>query len=291
MRKPILALAALILAAQTQAAAVKLTDGSVITGEVTQADGLVKVKNAAGETSIPKDKVSSIVEDGSVGAGGSAAAGEVHSPYIDKVNARRAKYGNEDGLPQSTLVQSDQLQVNIGQLNYTGDAFLVKDLTTGATLVSASDLAGLSYGLIWAHSFTDYVALEMWGDFASASKDFSVNGTSYNIKVQRFDLGIGPKVQKAINLGSPESAVHLIPNIGITPIWSSNTGSTNFGGTTTNFNASSLGASVNAGFDMQFGGALISVKARYLLSSDVSGNLKASNTSAWLPQIGLGWSF
>ncbi len=61
----------------------------------------------------------------------------------------------------------------------------------------------------------------------------------------------------------------------------------------TSFNSSSVGASLNVGLDFQFGGALIGVKYRYLVSDDVTGspNLKSSNTSASLPQLAVGFSF
>jgi hypothetical protein len=78
----------------------------------------------------------------------------------------------------------------------------------------------------------------------------------------------------------------------LTPVWSSASGSASGTGlTTTDFNSSSFGASFNGGLDFQFGGALISAKARYLVSTDVTGSLKSSNTSAFLPQIGVGFSF
>ena len=267
------------------AGTVVLTDGSSLTGDLKeQANGDVVVTTGAGEITVAKDKVRSIVKDATATAAPASAG--VDNSYIENVERRRAKYGNQDGLPHTTNVQQDQWMVTLGQLNYTGDAFLIKD-SGGATLVSASDLAGISYGLAYAHSYTDWVALEFWGDYSSASKDYTVAGTSTNIHLQHADIAIGPKVQKAIALGGPEQKLALIPSIGVTPLWSSASGTT--GGSS--FSSSSLGASLNAGLDFQFGGAVIGVKARYLVCSDVTGNLKSSNTSAWMPQLGLGFSF
>jgi hypothetical protein len=138
------------------------------------------------------------------------------------------------------------------------------------------------------------VALEVWGDYSAASKDYSVGAVKAKLDLTRFNVGIGPKVQKAIALGGPEQSITLIPNISLTPVWSSaNGGVSGEGFTTTSFNSSSFGASLNAGLDFQFGGALISAKARYLVSTDVSGSkgLASSNTSAFLPQLGIGYSF
>jgi hypothetical protein len=129
--------------------------------------------------------------------------------------------------------------------------------------------------------------LEVWGDYSAASKDYTVAGSTTTLKLSRFNVGIGPKIQKAIALGGPEQSLVLIPNISLTPAWSSATGSAG----STSFNSSSFGASLNGGLDFQFGGALIFAKARYLVSTDVTGSLKSSNTSAFLPQFGVGFSF
>lgn len=274
-----------LLSGPLQAARVTLTDGSSLSGETKeQANGDLVVSTGAGEITVAKDKIRSVIQDGQV----SESAAGVDNSYVEGVEARRAKYGNKDGLPHTQNLQQDQLAVTIGQLNYVGDAFLVKD-ATGATVLSASDSSGISYGLNYAHSFTDWVALEVWGSYAAASKDFSIAGTSYAYRLQSFNVGVGPKIQKAIALGGPEQAITLIPNIGLTPIWSSASGSIDK--TTVSFNSSSVGASLNAGLDFQFGGALIGAKARYLLASDVTGNLKSNNTSAWMPQLSVGFSF
>jgi hypothetical protein len=278
-------LSAVLSAGTARAAVVTMTDGSSLSGDIKEQDnGDVVVSTGAGEITVAKGKIRSIIKDSSSAAPINTG---VDNSYIENVEKRRAKFGNQDGLPHTQNLQQDQLFVTAGQLNYTGDAFLVKDPSSGATLLSDSDLAGISYGLGYAHSYTDWVALEVWGDYSSVSKDYTVSGSSSNLSLQRFDIGIGPKVQKAIALGSPEQSLSLIPSIGLTPIWSSAMGSN--GGTS--FNSSSVGASFNVGLDFQFGGALIGLKYRYLVSSDVTGSLKSNNTSAGLPQLAVGFSF
>jgi hypothetical protein len=267
------------------AGVVTMTDGSSLTGDLKQqANGDVVVATGAGEITVAKDKIRSIITDASATAAPANAG--VDNSYIENVEKRRAKYGNQDGLPHTQNLQQDQVFVTVGQLGYTGDAFLVKD-STGATVLSDSDLAGLSYGLGYAHSYTDWVALEVWGDYSTVSKDFSLDGSSTSLSLQRFDLGIGPKVQRAFALGGPEQSLSLIPSIGVTPLWSSATGSSG----KESFNSSSVGASLNVGLDFQFGGALIGVKYRYLVSSDVTGSLRTNNTSAGLPQLVVGFAF
>jgi hypothetical protein len=264
------------------AGTVTLTDGSSLSGEIKeQANGDVVVATGAGEITVAKDKIRSIVKDGSA-----TTAPAVDNSYIEGVEARRAKYGNKDGLPRTQNLQQDQLAVTVGQLNYTGDAYTSL----------ASDLSGISYGLAYAHSYTDWVAMEVWGDYSYVSKDIPfVPGTSLTLKLQRYNIGIGPKVQKAIALGGPEQSITLIPSIGLTPVWSSvNASATvaNSTGSGSTLNSSSVGASLNVGLDFQFGGALIGAKYRYLVSTDVSGSgLKSSNTSAGLPELAVGFSF
>lgn len=283
-RSLMLSLALLMLANLAGAAVVTLNDGSSLSGDIKeQANGDIIVVTGAGEITVAKDKIRSVVKDGSA----ASAAPEGDMRYINKVLARREKYGNEDGIPHSMNLQKDQWAVTVGQLQYTGDAFLVKD-GTGKTVLSASDLAGISYGLSWAHSFTDYVALETWGDYSYAAKDYTVGSLSTSMTIQRFNVGIGPKVQKAIRIGDAEQSMSLIPSFSLTPLYSSATGST----AGVSFNSSSVGASLNGGLDFQFGGALIGVRARYLVSSDVSSaKLNSSNTSAWEPQLNIGWAF
>ncbi len=282
----VLGLGVSLVASPLHAALVTLTDGSSLSGDIKeQANGDVVVATGAGEITVAKEKIRSIVKDASTSSAQAPAAG-VDNSYVEGVLARRAKYGNQDGLPQTQNLQKDQLAVTVGQQTYTGDAFLVKD-ANGTTLVNASDIAGITYGLAYAHSFTDWVALEIWGDYGSASKDFTVAGTSSSYKLQHSNFAIGPKVQKAFRLGAPEQSLSLIPSIGLTPLWSNASGSVG----STSFTSSSFGAALNVGLDFQFGGALIGAKYRYLVSSDVTGNLKSSNTSAGLPELAVGFAF
>jgi hypothetical protein len=281
MRKVLITIFFIFFASLAQAGVVTLNDGSSLSGELKeQANGDIVVVTGAGEITVAKDKIKSVIKDGS------AAAPSGDFKYINEVLTRREKYGNEDGLPHTQNLQATQIAFTVGQLNYTGDGWIAKDLS-GTTLVNASDLAGISFGLAWARSYTDYIALEVWGDYSFASKDYSYAGTPKSYRLQRYDVAIGPKVQKAIHLGGPEQAINLIPSIGLTPMWSGANGDNGL----TTFNSSSVGASLNGGLDLQFGGALVGVKVRYLLSSDVTGSLKSSNTSAWLPQLSVGWAF
>jgi hypothetical protein len=267
---------------------VKLSDGSSLSGQVTQLDnGDLSVTTGAGTLTVPKSKVVAVVTDGS-------AAAEHRNEYVEKVLERRRAYGNEDGLPRTQNLQQQQILFTVGQINNVGDAFLVKDPNSGATLLSAADLAGLSFGLAFARSYTDYIALEAWADYSAAAKDFTVSGTGNRYKLQRYNIGLGPKLQFATRVGRVESGMALIPSLGLTPVWSGANGeiTSNTGGSIAqSFNSSSVGASFNAGLDFQFGGALLSLKLRYLLTSDVTGNLKNNNTSALLPQIGAGFAF
>lgn len=281
MRTSSVLLALALAAGPLHADTVKLSDGSSLSGQVTEQDnGDVTVVTGAGTMTVPAAKVARIVKDGD------AATAEHHNAYVDKVMERRAYYGNEDGIPRTQNLQQNQVMVTIGQLTNSGDATLVAD-AAGTAVLKLSDISGISYGFAWSHSFSDYVALESWADYSAATKSYTLNGNSDTQTLQRYNLAIGPKVQKAINIGRPEQSLVLIPSIGITPLWSGANGNNK----TTTFYSSSIGASLNAGLDFQFGGAVLSAKVRYLLTADVTGGLSSSNTSALLPQVGVGWSF
>ena len=279
----VLGLGLMLVGASLHAGKVTLTDGSSLSGDLKeQPNGDVVVATGAGEITVAKEKIRSVIKDGSASSSPVASVySGTDNSYVEGVEARRAKYGNKDGLPQTQNLQKDQLGLTVGMLNYTGDAYTA----------TSSDLSGISYGLVYAHSFTDYVAMETWGDYSSANKSYDTgSGSKATLTLQRFNLGIGPKVQKAINLGAPEQNIMLIPNIGLTAVYSSAQGSG-----VASFNSNSLGASLNGGVDFQFGGALLMLKARYLVSTDVgnnvAGGLKSSNTSAFLPQAGVGFAF
>ena len=222
--------------------------------------------------------------------------GGVNSPYVDDVLRRRAQYGNSDGLPRTNLLQSRQLLFTLGQVVYVGDAYLVKD-GLGSTVLNSSDLGSLSYGLAFAQSFNDFIAWELWGDYSTVTKSYSYAtgpATTFNASsnLTRFDIGVGPKIQRAIALDGPERNFQMIPNLGLTPFYAGNSGSSyDSNGNSISLNHGNVGASLNVGLDFQFAGALLAVKARYLLSNDVTGGLHSSNTSAWLPQIGAGFAF
>src|SRR5262245_54326639 len=120
-------LLALGLAALTHAGMVTLNDGSSLSGELKeQANGDVIVVTGAGEITVAKDKIRSIIKDGSASSGGSSTA-EGDMSYVNKVLAKREKYGNEDGIPRTNNLNLQQVSFSIGQLNYTGDALDVKD--------------------------------------------------------------------------------------------------------------------------------------------------------------------
>jgi hypothetical protein len=181
-------------------------------------------------------------------------------------------------------LQSNQLSLTLGQLNYTGDAFTS----------TSSDLSGLSYGLAFAHSYTDFIALEIWGDYSYAAKDYTVSGSSTTLKLNRFNAGIGPKVQRAVQVGRVESGMVLLPNISLSAVYSgANATASGAAGPDSSFSSSSFGGALGAGLDFQFGGAVIGAKARYLLTTDVSNqaSLKSSNTSAFIPQLSVGFNF
>jgi hypothetical protein len=268
------------------AAMVTLNDGSSLSGELKeQANGDVIVGTGAGEITVSKDKIKSIMKDGTP-----SSAPEGDMSYVNKVLERRKKFGNDDGIPRTENIHQQQIQFTVGQLMNVGDAFLVKD-SAGATILNAADISGLSFGLSWAHSYTDYVALEVWGDYSGVAKDFSLLGASSSYKLQRYDVALGPKVQFAKHLGAVEGGMEIIPNVSLSPMWSGANGSVSNDAGSTSFNSSSIGAALSAGLDLQFGGALVSVKGRYLMTADVTGSLKNSNTSAFLPQLGVGWAF
>lgn len=277
MRISILFLGLALLAPALPADTLRLTDGSSLSGKVTELpDGAYKVATAAGEITVPADKVAAVVADAP------AASSAGRNAYVEGVLERRRAYGNEDGLPRAANLRANQLMLTLGQLQYTGDAFSA----------TASDLAGLSYGLAWAHSYTDFIAAELWGDYSQASKDYTVSGNATTLKLQRYNVGVGPKVQFATRVGRVESGMTLIPNLGLGLVWSGAQGSASGPGITpVDYNSSSVGAALSAGLDFQFGGAVLALKGRYLLTSDVTGSLKNTNTSAFLPQLGVGFNF
>lgn len=276
MRKLVLMILGLALATAAHAGVVSLTDGSSLSGELKeQANGDVIVVTGAGEITVAKDKIKSIVKDGSA----SSAKPEGDMTYVNKVLARREKYGNEDGIPRSANLQQRQIAFTIGQLSYVGDA-----LAFGPS-GSATDFNSIYYGLSLANSFNDVSGWELWGGYGIGEKDYG--SAIGKVSVQRSDISFMPRLQKAINLGQAESPVMLIPHVGIGPVYSyvSTMAPGAFRG------GSAVGGALSAGLDFQFGSALVGFKYRYLLSQDTSGSLNSRNLSASLLQASAGWAF
>jgi hypothetical protein len=283
-------LSLIFAASLARAGVVTMTDGSSLSGELTdQADGSVKVKTAAGEITVAKDKIRSVIKDSAQ----SAPGGE--SQYVKDVKARREKYGNEDGIPRGSLVLSRQVAFTVGQLNYIGDALNIKDPSSGLLLATTSEFSGLHYGLSLDSSFNDISGWEIWGGYSQGEKGFSWAGSSAKVNAQRVDAAFGIKVQKAMALGEVEQNFHFIPSLGLGPVFSYTTVGTYAASGSTlvarQVSSSAIGLALTLGGDLQFGSALIGAKVRYLMSSDVSGGLNSSNLSALLPQLSVGLAF
>ena len=276
MRKALLMLLSLAFTGMIHAATVTLTDGSSLSGEIKeQANGDIVVVTGAGEVTVMKDKIRSVIKDGNT----AAAKPEGDFSYMEKVKARREKYGNEDGIPRTANLQQRQISFSLGQLSYIGDA-----LAFGPT-GGAADFNSIYYGMGISNSFNDVSGWELWGGYGIGEKNYG-SGIR-KIAIQRSDVSFMPRLQKAINLGAAESPVMLIPHIGIGPVYSyvSSLAPSGF------FGGSAVGAGFSVGADLQFGSALIGLKCRYLLSQDTSGTLNSRNLSAVLPQVSMGWAF
>jgi len=271
MRKALLVLSSLLLSHLAHAGMVTLTDGSSLSGELKeQSNGDIIVVTGAGEMTVAKDKIKSVIKDGSA-----SSKPEGDFSYMDKVNARRAKYGNEDGIPRTSNLQQRQISFSLGQLSYLGDAL-------GS---SSSDFNSIYYGMGVSNSFNDLSGWELWGGYGIGEKDYGAAG---KVSVQRSDISFMQRLQKAINLGAAESPVMLIPHLGIGPVYSyvSTLAPGRF------YGGSAVGAAFSVGVDLQFGSALIGLKYSYLTSQDTSGSFPTSrNLSAGLPQISMGWAF
>ncbi|MES2201510.1 MAG: hypothetical protein V4498_04590 [candidate division FCPU426 bacterium] len=278
---------ALGLSGRLLAGAVMLEDGTMLSGELKKQDnGDVIVVTGAGELRVAKDKIKSVVEDSTT------SSGVVENSYVGQVQARRQKYGNEDGLPRTSLLLSRQVSFSLGMLNYSGDG-----LNLGR-YASTSDFNGLHYGLALANNFNDIVGWELWTGYSQGEKGFTFTptGDAARATIQRVDIGFTPRLQKAIPLGAVEQNMHIIPHIGMGPMFTYLTGSSYLirGNNidSESISSSAIGFGLVAGADLQLGPALIGVKFRYLLSYDVTGSLpNSSNLSATLPQFSLGWAF
>lgn len=285
-----------LMAALANAGTVLLTDGTSLTGEVTELEnGDVVVKTGAGDITVAKDKIKSLIKEGS---SSSSSTAEGDMTYVNKVLERRAKFGNEDGIPRTSLTAMNQIGFSLGMLNYTGDALNLS--SGGTTYVNTSDFSGLHFGLNVNQSFNDISGWELFTGFSQGEKSFVASSGAAAAKavVQRVDVSYLFRVQKAIPLGAVESNMHLIPHIGLGPVYSY----IGYGAyaiqpgppisTQGKYIASSaLGGAISLGADLQLGSALVGAKLRYLLSQDLTGGLNSANLSAMLPQVTVGWAF
>ena len=260
------------LARALVAGLVTLNDGTSLSGELKEQDnGDVIVVTGAGEVKVAKDKIRSIIKDASVSG---AAQGDFS--YVNKVKARREKYGNEDGLPRTQMINQTQVSFSLGYLSNFGDA-----LGT-----DASNFNGPYFGLSIANSFNDLVGWELWGGYGFGQHDYGAG----NVFAGRWDVAFEPRLQKAISLGAVEQQIMFIPHFGVGPVLSgvlvSVPGDTE--------GAIAVGGVFSLGVDFQFGPALVGIQYRYLLSyltSDSNNFFASRNASAGLAQVNVGWAF
>lgn len=256
------------LARALSAGLVTLNDGTSLSGELKEQDnGDVIVVTGAGEVKVTKDKIRSIVNDAST----NAAQGDMS--YVSKVKARREKYGNEDGLPRTQMINQTQVSFSLGYLSNFGDA-----LGT-----DASNFNGPYFGLSIANSFNDLVGWELWGGYGFGQHDYGSAGSSQNVFVGRWDIAFEPRLQKAISLGAVEQQIMFIPHFGIGPIYSNMTYSS--------VNSSAIGGVFSVGADFQFGPALVGLKYRYIMSYLTNDSFINRDASAGLIQVNVGWAF
>jgi len=167
MLKSLIVLLGLSLVGFAQAGVVMLTDGSSLSGELKeQSNGDIIVVTGAGEVKVAKDKIKSVIQNGDA----AAPKEEGDMSYINAVKARRAKYGNQDGIPRTANLQQRQIAFSLGQLSYLGDAL-------GS---SASDFNSIYYGLSVANSFNDVSGWELWGGYGIGQKNY---GSGVNVSV------------------------------------------------------------------------------------------------------------
>ena len=297
MKRPLLTLMlSALLALQLRAGTVQLTDGSSLSGEITELEnGDVVVKTGAGDVTVAKAKIKTLVKDGTASSAGTA---EGDMSYVNKVLDRRAKFGNDDGIPHTSMTAMNHLGFSLGLLSYSGDGLNIS--SGGSTYVATSDFNGLHYGLDFGQSFNDISGWEVFTGFSQGEKSVVVSTGTAAAKaiVQRVDLAYLFRVQKAIPLGAVESNMHLIPHLGLGPLYSYLNYSA-FGinpgppvVTSSQTRASSaIGGALSLGADLQIGSVLVGAKLRYLLSQDVTGGFNSANMSAMLPQFTVGWAF
>jgi hypothetical protein len=204
-----------------------------------------------------------------------AAQGDMS--YEKKVMERRAKYGNEDGIPRTKMLNQTQIAFSLGYLSYIGNA-----------LGSNTDFNGMYFGMSVSNSFNDLVGWEAWGGYGFGQHDYgSILGTTWNVTAQRWDISFLPRLQKAISLGSVEDQIMFIPHFGIGPIYSNVT----VGDPISSVNSSALGGVFSLGADFQFGPALVGLKYRYIMSYLSNDSFINRDASASLIQANVGWAF
>jgi hypothetical protein len=245
------------LASGLRADSLTLTDGSVLKGKVIQkADGNYVVETAAGPMEVAKDKVTRSVADG-------AAPSDGLSDYERKVYEKRRKAGNDDGIARLTLTDNKQMMFHMGYHMMTGDALANKPG------YQSNDLSGIAIQAEITNTIRDYFAWERWVAFSL--------GNSMN----RFDVGVTPRLQAAIHAGD---GLTFVPYFGIGPAFTavgSQAGS-----------ALCLGGAADLGIDVRMGKAIVGLKARYLAVSDLKGDLASGrNYSGFLPTLGVGLAF
>jgi hypothetical protein len=272
------------------AEAVTLKDGTVLKGKVTtEANGDYSVATAAGDIMVSKDKVASVMTEGP--AEGTEPALRTKTMYGEELEARRRKYGNEDGLHHESLLAGSQLFFTLGETMYNGDA-----LDTSGSF-KTSDFNGINIGFTLVNDWMDNVGVELWGGYSPSTKKATLTGAprESHLDVNRLDLGFSPRLQALIPLG--EQGFFVTPHIGLGPMATlllvSSTVVDSAGAETHPFDGSALGlgAAIHAGVDVQLGLAVFSAKVRYMLSYVPTGSLNTNNLGGLVPEAGFGWAF
>lgn len=193
--------------------------------------------------------------------------------YLDKVAAKRAKYGNSDGVRHATLLNGNRFGFSLGYMTWTGGNIKAN---------------GPHFGLNYIASFNDNVGMEMWGGYGLGSEETGTGAIKAKLNVGRLDYSIGVRGQMPISLGEADRS--LVPFLSVGPVYSyihSTSDITGF--TSVTSNDSSLGFSVAPGIDMFMGGISFGLKANYIVSQNLGTG--GGDTSAFIPQFTVGWTF
>lgn len=279
----------LMMARLGAAEAVTLTDGSVLKGKVTtEANGDLTVATAAGEVHVARDKVVSVMSEG---AAPSSPALKTKTAYGEELEARRRKYGNEDGIHHERLLAGSQFFFTLGETLYNGDA-----LDASGTF-KTSDFNGINLGVTLVNNWLDNVGVELWGGYSPSGKKATLPGApaESHLDVQRLDFGLSPRLQMLVPIG--DEGMFVTPHIGLGPVASYVNVTSQVvdasGKVSHPLEGSALGigAAFHAGVDLQMGAAVFSAKVRYLLSYAPGGVLNTSNIGTLVPSAGFGWAF